>query len=57
VGSILETNAARLGPAFLEQNVGMLTVDWEERTVRMVLLGSSGQTLLERLLSLDDLSP
>lgn len=57
VGSILETNAARLGPAFLEQNIGMLTVDWEERTVRMVLLGSSGQTLLERLLSLDDLSP
>ena len=57
VGTILEPNQARLGPAFLEENIGLLTVDWSARTVRLALLGSEGRVLLERVLSLDELRP
>ncbi len=57
LGTILETNGARIGPAFLEENVGLLTVDWGARTVRLALVGSQGRVLLERVLSLDNMGP
>ena len=57
VGSILETNGARIGPAFLEENIGLLTVDWDTGSVRLALLGSEGRLLLEHRLSLDAMKP
>ena len=57
VGSILEDNGARIGPAFLEANIGLLNVDWRARTVRLALVGTKGRVLLERVLSLDHLRP
>ncbi len=52
VGNILEPNEARVGRAFLEENIGLITVDWEARTIRMALIGSEGRVLLEEVIPL-----
>ncbi len=50
-----ESGPFRLGPTYMAENYGALTVDWSAGTVELSVRGMDGQTVLAETLSLADL--
>ena len=54
-----EPNAYRLGPLIVQENFGLLTIDWDAAPVTLTLQirGADDDVLIEHVLSLDALQP
>lgn len=57
--SRIETNPLRVGPLYLRENFGLLTIDWTaaDPMIRCEIQGLRGEVILEQTIPLSDLRP